>query len=116
MATALTLPLRINTDDSDVEPLSESDFVDTEEMDHPMEQQPNPIHIRFFMEYVKLCEVMGRVLSPQISPTLKRTKAEFVDLTKHDIALANWLHDCPYELNWERSRHHFWSALLHLYY
>ena len=116
VAAALTLPLHINTNDSDVELISEDDFIDTDDTDHSAEYQPDPMHVQFFLQFVKLCEVIGRVLSPQYSPALKRSKMEFIDLTHHDLALANWLQSCPQELNWESSRYQFWSALLHLYY
>ena len=116
VAAALTLPLHINTDDSDVEPISEDDFIENDEVDHPAEYQPNLIHVQFFLQYVKLCEIMGRALCQVHSPASKRSKTEFVDLIHHDTALAHWLQSCPHELNWQRSRHHFWSALLHLNY
>jgi len=102
----------INTDDTDVEMISEEDFIDDEGDPHS-EYAPDPIHVQFFLQYVKLCEIMGLVLSQQYSVASKARRTNAIDLTHSDMALADWLQNCPREVYWERSRHHFWSALLH---
>ena len=102
----------INTDESDVEMMSEEDFLD-DDTDHPAEYQPEAIHVQFFMQYVKLCEIMGLVLSQQYSVASKARRTNAIDLTHSDMALADWLQNCPREVYWERARHNFWSALLH---
>ncbi|RMZ76629.1 hypothetical protein DV738_g4848, partial [Chaetothyriales sp. CBS 135597] len=111
VAVALGRPVSINTDDSDVEMISEQDFIE-DEADSPSERQ-DPVHVQFFLQYVKLCEIMGLVLSQQYSVASKARRTNAIDLTHSDMALADWLQNCPREVYWERSRHHFWSALLH---
>lgn len=107
---ALGRPVSINTDDTDVEMLNEEDFI---EDDGEGDFQPDPVHVQFFLQYVKLCEIMGLVLSQQYSVASKQRRTNAIDLTHSDMALADWLQNCPREIYWERSRHHFWSALLH---
>ncbi|KAK5087231.1 Transcriptional activator of fatty acid utilization [Lithohypha guttulata] len=112
VAVALGRPVSINTDDTDVEMVSEEDFIE-DEGDMNNEYAPDTIHVQFFLQYVKLCEIMGLVLSQQYSVASKSRRTNAIDLTHSDMALADWLQNCPREVYWERSRHHFWSALLH---
>lgn len=112
MAVALGRPVAIDPEDSDVEMVSEDDFID-DETDHAAEYPPDPIHVQFFINYVKLSEIMGLVLSQQYSVASKHRRANAIDLTHSDMALADWLQHCPPEVQWERNRHHFWAALLH---
>ena len=112
VAVALGRPVSINTDDSDVEMITEEDFIE-DEGDPANDYQHEAVHIQFFLQYVKLCEIMGLVLSQQYSVASKARRTNAIDLTHSDMALADWLRNCPREVYWERSRHHFWSALLH---
>lgn len=112
VAVALGRPVHINTDDSDVEMVCEDDFIE-DDADGMSEYMPNHIHVQFFLEYVKLCEIMGLVLSQQYSVASKARRQNAIDLTHSDMALADWLQHCPKEVYWESPRHHFWSALLH---
>ncbi|KAK5265491.1 Transcriptional activator of fatty acid utilization [Exophiala xenobiotica] len=112
VAVALGRPVSINTDDSDVEMIIEEDFIE-DEGDPNSDHYPDPVHVQFFLQYVKLCEIMGLVLSQQYSVASKARRTNAIDLTHSDMALADWLQNCPREVYWERSRHHFWSALLH---
>ncbi|KJX98735.1 cutinase transcription factor 1 alpha like protein [Zymoseptoria brevis] len=111
VAVALGRPVSINIDDSDVEMVTEDDFID-DEPDRPAEFPPDPTHVHFFLNYVKLCEIMGLVLSQQYSVAKKERRNNALDLTHSDMALADWLQNCPPEVRWEPQRHHFWSALL----
>jgi Fungal specific transcription factor domain len=115
VAVALGRPVSINTDDSDVGMVSEDDFVE-DDIDFAAEYSPDTIHVQFFLQYVKLCEIMGLVLSQQYSVASKARRTNAIDLTHSDMALADWLQNCPREVYWERPRHHFWSALLHANY
>lgn len=115
VAVALGRPICINTDDSDVGMLTEDDFVE-DELDIPAESPTDPVHVQFFLQYVKLCEIMGLVLSQQYSVASKSRRMNAMDLTHSDMALADWLQNCPKEVCWQRSRHHFWAALLHANY
>ncbi|KAL8871382.1 MAG: hypothetical protein Q9174_002767 [Haloplaca sp. 1 TL-2023] len=112
VAVALGRPVHINTDDSDVEMVSEDDFIE-DEVDQPAKYAPNPVHVQFFLQYVRLCEIMGLVLAQQYSVASKARRQNAIDLTHSDMALADWLQNCPKEVYWEKPRHHFWSALLH---
>ncbi|KAL7774116.1 hypothetical protein CFE70_005026 [Pyrenophora teres f. teres 0-1] len=66
VAVALGRPVAIDPEDSDVEMVSEDDFID-DETDHAAEYPPDPVHVQFFINYVKLSEIMGLVLSQQYS-------------------------------------------------
>ena len=112
VAVALGRPVGINLDDADVEMLTEDDFIE-DEPDRPSEYPADPIHVQFFLQYVKLCEIMGLVLSQQYSVASKGRQRNAIDLTHSDMALADWLQNCPKIVYWEMPRHHFWSALLH---
>ncbi|KAJ5791441.1 transcriptional regulator family: Fungal Specific TF [Penicillium psychrosexuale] len=112
VAVALGRPIGINTDDSDVEMVTEDDFIE-DELDMVAEYPADPVHVQFFLQYVKLCEIMGLVLSQQYSVASKSRRMNAMDLTHSDMALADWLQNCPKEVCWQRSRHHFWAALLH---
>lgn len=111
MAVALGRPVHINTDDSDVEMVSEEDFIEDETGDHE-KYPPDPVHVQFFLQYVRLCEIMGLVLSQQYS-VVNKGRQKTIDLQQSDMALADWLQNCPKDVYWEKQRHHFWSALLH---
>ncbi|PNY23986.1 Cutinase transcription factor 1 alpha [Tolypocladium capitatum] len=115
VAMGLGRPVQINLDDSDVEMLTEDDFVE-DEADRAGEFPPDPVHVQFFLHYVKLCEIMGLVLSQQYSVASKGRQRNAIDLTHSDMALADWLQNCPKNVYWEVPRHHFWSALLHANY
>ncbi|KAI1377547.1 fungal-specific transcription factor domain-containing protein [Hypoxylon crocopeplum] len=112
VAVALGRPCNINLDDSDVEMLTEDDFIE-DEPDNASGFAPDPIHVQFFLQYVKLCEIMGLVLSQQYSVASKGRRQNAIDLTHSDMALADWLQNCPKSVYWEMPRHHFWAALLH---
>ncbi|KAH9868897.1 Cutinase transcription factor 1 alpha [Plenodomus biglobosus] len=112
VAVALGRPVAIDPEDSDVEMVSEDDFID-DEVDHAAEYPPDPVHVQFFINYVKLSEIMGLVLSQQYSVASKHRRANAIDLTHSDMALADWLQHCPPEVQWDRQHHHFWAALLH---
>jgi len=115
VAVALGRPCCINIEDSDVEMITGDDFVD-DETDRPAEYPSDPVHVHFFLNYVKLCEIMGLVLSQNYSAGSKSRRNNPLDLTHSDVALADWLSNCPPEVKWEPQRHHFWSALLHANY
>lgn len=115
VAVALGRPVAINPEDSDVEMISEDDFLE-DEPDRQSEFAPDLVHVQFFINYVKLCEIMGLVLSQQYSVASKFRRMNAIDLTHSDMALADWLQNCPKEVYWDKSNHHFWAALLHSHY
>ncbi|CAK7208491.1 Transcriptional activator of fatty acid utilization [Sporothrix bragantina] len=111
VAVALGRPVHINLEDSDVEMLVEEDF-NEDEPDQPSEYPPDPLQVHFFMQYVKLCEIMGLVLSQQYSVASKGRQKSPMDLTHSDMALADWLQNCPPIVCWNASSRNFWSGLL----
>ncbi|KAG8414303.1 Transcriptional activator of fatty acid utilization [Metarhizium acridum] len=94
VAVALGRPVHINLDDSDVEMLTEDDFIE-DETDRASEFPPDPIHVQFFLQYVKLCEIMGLVLSQQYSVASKGRQRNAIDLTHSDMALARLAAELP---------------------
>ncbi|KAI9892495.1 MAG: Transcriptional activator of fatty acid utilization [Vezdaea aestivalis] len=100
VAVALGRPVHINTSDSDVEMISEDDFID-DESDQRSDYPADPINVQFFLQYVKLCEIMGLVLSQQYSVAKKNRPGTAIDLTHSDMALADWVQNCPKEVRHE---------------
>lgn len=96
--------------------LTEEDFLD-DDPDKDPEYPPDPQHIQFFLNYVKLMEITGLVLSQNYGVASKnRGRNNALELTHSDMALADWLQNCPKEVYWDRQRHYFWPALLHINY
>ncbi|KAF9889769.1 Transcriptional activator of fatty acid utilization [Aspergillus nanangensis] len=98
--------VQIHSDDSDVEMVSEDDFVD-------LEYPPDVIHVQFFMHWVKLCILIDPLLSHRIgeSPWIQFQNSG-VAATRFELFLSTWLTTRPQTLRWEDSRYNFWSALL----
>jgi hypothetical protein len=110
--------VHINTDDSDVTMVTEEDFLD-DETGLPAEYAPDPLHVQFFLHYVKLCEIMGLVLAQQYSVASKARRTGQIDLIHSDFALADWMLHVPPEMRYhveDKSRQNFWAALLHTTY
>lgn len=115
VAVALGRPVHINTDDSDVPMVTEDDFID-DEPGYPAEFPPDPLHVQFFLHHVKLCEIMGLVLSQQYSVASKARQQNAIDLVHSDLALADWMLHVPQDMRYhveDKSRQNFWAALLH---
>lgn len=98
--------IQINTDDSDVEMVCEDDFVDEE---YPSD----PVHVQFFLQYVRLCLMMSDVLQLWNSaPSKVRSHKEVATR----MAVVDWLEKCPKELGREDPRYNLWSFFLHCSY
>jgi hypothetical protein len=95
--------------------ICEDDFIEDEE-GQTAEYPPNHQHVQFFLHYVRLTEIMGLVLAQQYSVATKAGRQNALNLAHSDMALADWLQNCPREVQWEQTRHDFWSALLHANY
>ena len=93
---------QIHTDDSDVEMVSENDFIDDE-------CPPDAIHVRFFIQWVKLCIVVDAILHQGTQPlwTSGTTVA-----ARCDGLLSRWLASRPRELRWEEPRCGVWATAL----
>lgn len=110
VAVALGRPAHISLEGCDVEMVCEDDFI--EEQD----ERPNTFHVQFFLQYVKLCEIMDMILFQNYSISPKAQRGRAMALTQCDLALAEWLQHCPPELRWDQSQYNFWSAYLNCVY
>ncbi|KAL9625724.1 MAG: hypothetical protein Q9160_000044 [Pyrenula sp. 1 TL-2023] len=87
VAVALGRPVHINTDDSDVEMVSEDDFID-DDMDYTADYPPDPIHVQFFLHYVKfttLC-LLHRAHMPPATSTMNSFPADDMAYPSRTIA------------------------------
>jgi hypothetical protein len=115
---ALGRPVHINTEDSDMEMICEEDFLE-DKPGLPADYRPDPLHVQFSLHHVKLCEIMGLVLSQQYSVASKARKQNPIDLVHCDLALADWMLHVPLDMRYhveDRSRQNFWAASLHMTY
>ncbi|KAB8202159.1 fungal transcription factor regulatory middle homology region [Aspergillus parasiticus SU-1] len=109
VAAAFGRPLHINPNDCTVEPLTESDFV---EYDGNAPSEPTgEVQARFFMEYVKLCQLMDLGLCLNLSARSTQD-ARSAGAAQCELGLNEWLVACPPELHWRQTRHTFLSAIL----
>ncbi|PGH20777.1 hypothetical protein AJ80_03404 [Polytolypa hystricis UAMH7299] len=102
VAAAYGRPVSILVEDMDVEMITEDDFADDQE-----HLASNPIAAKYFVHYVKLCKVLGIVVCHQ-----KKGRIGQAEFAKFELALCNWMQECPKELQWQQTRHEFWPALL----
>ncbi|KAK9239822.1 fungal-specific transcription factor domain-containing protein [Lipomyces kononenkoae] len=120
VAIALGRPVLINTEDTDVPMLVEGDFIE-EAGPGPYEYPPNRLHVQYFIQSLKLSEIMGLVLRQQFSVASENSRMtnRGPDITHSDMALGSWMNNLPAELRYnfrDRSKHNFFIALLHLQY
>lgn len=105
-----------------MEMLTEEDFIE-EDLDPGMTLQYPYVrnHVLYFIQSVKLTEIMGVVLSRQYSAASRKAQQyQSLDLTHSDMALANWLMSLPPEMQYHCSKsqqeQNFWAAFLHMTY
>ncbi|KAF5703218.1 cutinase transcription factor 1 alpha [Fusarium mundagurra] len=113
LAVGLGQSVSINLDDCDVDLISDDDFIEHDGNDVD-EYPPDPIHVKFFVQYVKLCKLIGLVASKYSK--LSGHGQGCNDISSIGTALSKWNHECPVTMRWERSKHHFWSGILYLHY
>jgi hypothetical protein len=106
VAAALGRPVHINIRDSDVEMITEDDFIEDS-------GETNQVHVQFFLSYVRLSQVTDRIMVENYSTMSKPSAAVF---TQCNQALSDWLSDCPSDVRWEEGHYDFWSAYLHCIY
>jgi hypothetical protein len=110
VAAALGRPTHISLDGSDVEMVCEDDFIEADD------EPPDAFQVQFFLQYVKVCEIMDMILFQNYSISLKSQANRAMALTQCDLALAEWLQQCPQELRWNDSKYTFWAAYLNCVY
>lgn len=121
VAVALGRPVCINVEDSDMEMLVEEDFIEEDVPEGSLKYPPNRNHVLYFIQSVKLTEIMGVVLSRQYSAASRKAQQyQSLDLTHSDMALANWLMSLPPEMQYHCTKsapeQNFWAAFLHMTY
>lgn len=113
LAIALGQSVSINLDDCDIETLTEDDFIENDRNEAGSEF-PCTVQVQFFLQYLKLSKLMGLIVN-KYSKLAGNCQVQN-DIVPVGLALSRWMQECPMSLRWERSRHHFWSAVLHLHY
>ncbi|KAL2786155.1 fungal-specific transcription factor domain-containing protein [Aspergillus keveii] len=115
LSVALGRPSAINILEFDVEPVDETDFFETD--DSAAAQYPsNRLHAMFFVQYVELSKIMGRIFSTYYSVSSKVVEGQSDSRQQYDSQLTAWLQQRPPEMVWQNSRHEFWASMLHLHY
>lgn len=66
---------------------------------------------RFFIEYVKLCQLMDLGLCLKLSSRSTRDIRR-AEAAQCELGLNEWLAFCPKDLQWRQSRHTFLSGVL----
>lgn len=112
LAASRGKPFSIQDKDSDVENITEEDFLE----DGPDEYPFDRVGILFFLHYNKLCHDMGLILSQRF--LRQDNSAICLPMHQHDCVsmLYSWCGQLPEELRWEPASHHFWPSLLRIYY
>jgi len=87
--------------------ICEDDFVEDDS------DQPDSKRVQFFIQYVKICHIMDLILLQNYSISARARQFNAMALTQCDMALADWLQNCPREMRWDPSKYDFWSAYLH---
>ena len=74
--------MHINTDD----------FVDDED-DEDALFRPNQVHVQFFLQYVKLCKIIGVILLQQYPIASDTRRQNVIDSTISNKTLVDWLQE-----------------------
>jgi hypothetical protein len=110
VAAAFGRPIHINTDDCTVGELTVTDFVEHDEY-LQLEYPVDVTHARFFIEYVKLCQLMDLGLCLKLSSRSTHDSRN-AEAAQCELGLNEWLVSCPAELHWRQARHSFLPAVL----
>ena len=111
VAVAVGRPMHINLAHSDVEMVCEEDFVDENGY------CADPFLVKFYIQYAKLCEIMGVVLSKNYPASPKAIQQRDSSALLHcESLLADWLENCPEELKFKTGDYEFWTAYLNCVY
>ncbi|KAB8214520.1 fungal-specific transcription factor domain-containing protein [Aspergillus novoparasiticus] len=106
MAAAYGRPISIDADLTNVDTITQDDFIEGEG------HQPDSVQVQFFIQYVRLCELMDLVVGRRRRAG-SLTESEFA---QWEIRLSRWMMQCPEQMHWAQARHSFWPAILHSIY
>ncbi|KAI1029392.1 hypothetical protein LB504_010677 [Fusarium proliferatum] len=93
LAVGLGQSVSINLEDCDVDMIADDDFIEHDGNDID-EYPPNPTQVGFFVHGGQDWDGINSIAA----------------------SLSKWNLECPAPMRWERSKHHFWSAILYLHY
>ncbi|RDW62097.1 hypothetical protein BP6252_11530 [Coleophoma cylindrospora] len=116
VAVAMGKPVAIDLSTSDVAMVCEDDFIEDEDGIDAIPQ--DPVHVHFFLQYVKICQIMDLILVRHFPITSKARRHHMLALSDCHAALAHWEENCPEILHWEFDAEscEFWPALLHCFF
>ncbi|KAE8146882.1 fungal-specific transcription factor domain-containing protein [Aspergillus avenaceus] len=109
VAAAFGRPLHINLDDCTVEPLEYCDFIECDGL--PSQDATDKTRAQFFIEYVRLCQLMDLGLCLRLS-SRSTQDTRSAGAAQCELGLSTWLMSCPRELQWKQSHHSFLPAVL----
>ncbi|KAK7203031.1 fungal-specific transcription factor domain-containing protein [Myxozyma melibiosi] len=118
VSISLGRPFLIDKGDSDVEPLSPSDFLE-EEGPGPYRYPPDSTLVQFFIRYTSLSEIATFIIEEHFSVSVEHSrrtvKSAPPDITRSELALRLWLKNLPPELDYDYSysQHTFWTGILY---
>lgn len=120
VAMALGRPAMINLDDCDVPMITEDDL-NEDEPGLPSPYPTNRVQVLFFINSVKLSEIIGYILRQQFSVGAERSRKQnkYPSISYCDMAMASWMKNLPEELRFSVSdsrNYDFYRALLHSQY
>ncbi|VTT73329.1 unnamed protein product [Fusarium fujikuroi] len=113
LAVGLGQSVSLNLDDCDVDMIADDDFIEHDGNDIH-EYPPDPTQVGFFVQYVKLCKLIGLVASKYSN--ISSGGQDWDGINSIATSLSKWNQECPAPMRWERSKHHFWSGILYLHY
>lgn len=80
-----------------MEIVSKDDFIKDDDPNNNYIQ--DPLHVQFFLQYVKLRKIIGLVLLHHYSVVSKAQRRKVINLIYSDMALADWLQNCLKEVH-----------------
>ena len=117
VAVSLGRPMVIDLEDSDNQPISEDDFIMSDELSLPKQPPKSGMNrTSFYIHYTKLCLIMGYIYSRFYSAGSKYRPPSAADVARYDAALSEWAKQCPEGSSGGQNGHEFWSALLSVHY
>lgn len=111
IARSIGRPVQIYADGISLEVISEEDFIE-ESGGNVVNYSLKEDQVQYFLAYLHLCHITGLVLSQEYNAKTKPGSQDALGYAHLNLALAEWLQDCPEELHWNKQHHSFLPALL----